>query len=418
MSKPTVVLIGHGVSGKFVMKELANQGLGKINLVVVESREHWECDSLSPVFLYDDEQFEKNSAPVFGKMVDGVTYMNDVVASVAPAKGGSKYTVALQSGGDSIEASAVICATGSHIPLLKPKLGETKAAHKARFEAARTAISGAKTIMVVGAGPVGIELAGSAAKLKSPDAKVVLVASNDTILYDGFKASARASLTTFMESEGVQMSYNSKVTGPANALGDDEILTPGTYQVKQGDKTVDIQADVYLRSYSTFNSPLAKSDKGAVVDARGKVIVDEYLQSTVYPGVFAISCSTADNIINQDTIGASAKVVAANALAVAASAGGEGDAMVTKLTPLGAPAHTADPWVHYRWGDYTVMNLPAPMDRVSWLCGFPFPCFCCVPGCCMPCGYSCSPAEGRGPSQALKKMILDGDSPMVTMMRS
>ena len=303
--------------------------------------------------------------------------------------------------------------------MLKPKLGESKKDHVARFEKARGAITAAKTIMIVGAGPVGVELAGSVAKLKKPSTKIILVATNETILDDGFKASARANLAKFMESEGIEICYSSRVVGPADALAsDDEITTPGTYTVEKKDgKTTEIQADVYLRSFSKFNSPLAKSDRGDVLDPRGKVIVDEFLQSTVHPGVFAIACTNADKVINVDIIGTEAKVVAANALAVCASSN-EGTAMVPKLTPYGTPAFTADPWVHYRWGDYSIFNLPAPMDSVSWLCGFPFPCFCCVPGCCMPCGFSCSAPEGAGPSQFVKRMLTGGELPASAMMRS
>ena len=87
MSKPAIVLIGHGVSGEHVVKELTGE-LSKINLVVIESREHWENDNVSPVFLYDQKVFEKNNFPIFGKSVDGVTYMNDIVESVSPSEGG------------------------------------------------------------------------------------------------------------------------------------------------------------------------------------------------------------------------------------------------------------------------------------------------------------------------------------------
>ena len=64
--------------------------LSKINLVVIVSREHWECDSLSPMFLFSQEVFDKNSVAVFGKKVDGVPYMNDIVESVSPSNGGGQ----------------------------------------------------------------------------------------------------------------------------------------------------------------------------------------------------------------------------------------------------------------------------------------------------------------------------------------
>ena len=87
--------------------------------------------------------------------------------------------------------------------------------------------------------------------------------------------------------------------------------------------------------------------------------------------------------------------------------GGRDFVFPKKLTPFGGPVHMVDPWVHYRWGNYTIMNLRAPLDTVTWLCGFPFPCFCCLPGCCMPgmpWGFRDSPAlSARAWSLAVSK---------------
>ena len=108
MGKTIVILIGHGLSGKCVTKDLRDE-LSKINLVVIESREHWECDSLSPVFLFSPEVFDKNSVAVFGKKVDGVPYMNDIVESVSPSNGGGGAPGAESFSSPSSHPSMALC---------------------------------------------------------------------------------------------------------------------------------------------------------------------------------------------------------------------------------------------------------------------------------------------------------------------
>ena len=87
-----------------------------------------------------------------------------------------------------------------------------------------------------------------------------------------------------------------------------------------------------------------------------------------------------------------------------------GDAPM-KTVPKMAVEMKADPWVHYQWGGYSIINLPAPLSMCALCCGWPFPCVCCCPGCAMPCGFSCCPSEGKGPSQCLDMMIIKGQGP-------
>ena len=60
------------------------------------------------------------------------------------------------------------------------------------------------------------------------------------------------------------------------------------------------------------------------------------------------------------------------------------------------------------YGTYSQVNIegcPPLIRALTFLCGFPLPCVCCLPGCCMPCGFSCASADGKGANQFFNFMM-------------
>ena len=145
-----VLVIGHGLAGKMTVEALAKKK--GIRVIVAESREFCEVDCLSPTFLSRPEYYAKLSAPQALSRRPDVTYVHATVAKLEENEGSKhRFEVTLQTG-EKLAADAVVCCVGSHIPLLKPELGVTADARHQELAAAREAIKGAKSILVVGGG--------------------------------------------------------------------------------------------------------------------------------------------------------------------------------------------------------------------------------------------------------------------------
>ena len=268
MSPSKVILVvGHGVAGKLTSAALAKAGGARI--LVVESREFWEADVMSPVLLSRPEAYAKFSGGQAVARLPGVSYVQGVVTRLDRLEGG-RYGVGLATG-EMLKVDAVVLAVGSTLPLLKPAVGATRMERDAELASARKAIGEAQTILIGGGGSVGVEIAGAVAELKQPSAKVTLVVSGATVLSDGFPSGTRERLAAHMRSKGVEIVPNEKVVSPQPLSFADR---KATYTLSSG-KT--LEADCFLPGFCSFSVPFMAAHKGAV-DARGKIVVDAALQ--------------------------------------------------------------------------------------------------------------------------------------------
>ena len=383
LNDKTVLVIGHGLAGKTTVAALQRNG---VRILVVESRNYYEPDTIAPLILSRSAVQATFTVPQSLSRVPGVEYIEGTVDTIDKSEG--RLRVVLKTG-EKISADAVVCCTGSTIPFLKPDLGAMPEERRNQLASARKAIAKAKTILVAGGGPVGIELAGAVCELKAQSAKVILAVSGETILHDGFPMGMRTRVAKVLTNAGVQILPNAKVTGSQIKAS----LTPSAYELSDGST---VNADVFLPSFSSFELPSMPSVEGAT-DPRGRLLVDGSLQSVKIPGVFAVACASVDKILNIPVVEGAAKVAAANACAFAHAA---------PLKQYKTKDVPAEPWLHFIWGEYSLLNLP--VGPLSFCCGWPLPCLCCLPGCCMPCGYSCTRPEGKGVSQTLQKLMVDG----------
>ena len=113
MSK-TVVIIGHGLSGRSVVEKLVKlRGTDEFKIICIDSREFYECDSLMTVPLSwgGDEAYKNNSCPQWKLKVKGVErYICDCVKTVNVS--GEQLNVVTEKSGN-IEADAVVAAPGA-----------------------------------------------------------------------------------------------------------------------------------------------------------------------------------------------------------------------------------------------------------------------------------------------------------------
>src|SRR5207248_2914124 len=103
-----------------------------------------------------------------------------------------------------IDADYVVLATGSTYPF--PAKTDAHAAEDAidNYRAAYVEVLHAERVLLVGAGPVGIELAGEIVA-KWPDKHVTLLDLADDVLGDRFRADLRAELRNQLIELGVEV---------------------------------------------------------------------------------------------------------------------------------------------------------------------------------------------------------------------
>ena len=110
-----------------------------------------------------NDAYEANACSQSLLKVPGVAaYKKDTVASVSRSTkaGQTEGFTVLTKDGTSMDADAVVCATGFTIPVLKPLTGQAWDARKEQIAELRLALKGAMTVVIAGSGPAGINTAG------------------------------------------------------------------------------------------------------------------------------------------------------------------------------------------------------------------------------------------------------------------
>ncbi|BBB01469.1 putative ferredoxin reductase [Actinacidiphila reveromycinica] len=187
-----------------------------------------------------------------------------------------------------LDADYVVLATGSSYPYPAKQHDDDAAAARDRHAATRAALAGAERVLLLGAGPVGLELAGEITE-RWPGRRVVLVDPADDVLGGRYLPELRATLREQLSERGVEFVFGSALDAePPVPFG---VRRPFTVHTRAG---VRVDADLWFRCYGV--SPLSDMLGGALAAARrsdGHVEVDEHLRVPGAPNVFAIGDVTA-----------------------------------------------------------------------------------------------------------------------------
>lgn len=192
-------------------------------------------------------------------------------------------TVSLPSGDRTIPYDQLVIATGSHAEASGPDPMPWKAAGTyeelvSQLKMIKQKVSAASHIVVAGAGPSGVELAGELAydnpQRKQRKEVVLLSADADILGGDGIASNARSELKKL----GVQIRMSSKVvSATAKEGGKTEVVLAG------GET---ILTDLYLPTMGLV--PNTGFVDGKYLNARGQVVVDEMFNVKDAEGVWAL----------------------------------------------------------------------------------------------------------------------------------
>ncbi|TVY44282.1 Oxidoreductase [Lachnellula subtilissima] len=244
---------------------------GRVKLTLVSPNTHmyWNLASprgLIPGQLTNEELFQP-IAPGLKRYTD--SEVKFVVGRAESLDFDSKtVTVSSASGNERLGYDILVLATGSSTKadVVFKGSGSTEAVKDA-VHAFQARVGKAKSIVVAGAGPTGVEFAGELAFVYGKEKKVTLLASK-TVVFDEAPAHVSKIALKLLQDLNISIKLQARVTG-TNELPD------GRQEITLSDGETLI-ADMYVPAYGLV--PNTSYVPARYMDARGYVVVDEYLK--------------------------------------------------------------------------------------------------------------------------------------------
>ncbi len=248
----TVVVVGGGFGGTLVAKSLDAEA----DVTLIDPREAFVNAAASLRALTRPDWAPHAFFPYDTLLAHG-RVLRDRAVSVDPAG------VTLASGGR-VEAEFLVLATGSGYPYpAKPNPASTSVARQLDdLRATHKELAGAGRVLILGAGPVGLELAGEITEVW-PDKRVVIVDRNAQLL-PGFLPEVRDELRHHLAELGIEVRLGTGLTG----LPQVEPGRAGRFAATtdQGDEIV---ADIWFRAHGV------RVDTGYLADGRLTTLTEQ-----------------------------------------------------------------------------------------------------------------------------------------------
>jgi NADH dehydrogenase FAD-containing subunit len=277
--QPTVVVVGGGYGGISVAKALDETS----DVVLVEPKDAFMHNIAALRALVDTTWLPRIFLPYAGLLTKG-RVVRDRAVTVDPHR-------VVTASGEEISADFVVLATGSRYPFpAKTDLVDT---HHAQEQVRQTnrALAQADRVLLVGAGPVGIELAGEIREVW-PEKSIVLLDVADEILGGPYMPELKAELRRQLVESKVELILGSPLRdGPPTEPGE-----LGTFTVTTEAGT-EIVADIWFRCYGVVpNSDYLGEELASARRSDGFIEVGPTLQVAGQTTVFAVGdISTADS---------------------------------------------------------------------------------------------------------------------------
>jgi apoptosis-inducing factor 2 len=278
VAKPTVVVVGGGYGGFTVAKALDETS----DVVLVEPKDAFMHNIAALRALVDPSWLPRIFLPYSGLLANG-RVIRDRAVVVDP----HRVVTAL---GEEISADYIVLATGSRYPFpAKTDLVDT---HHAQEQVRQThrALTRADRVLLVGAGPVGIELAGELREAW-PEKSIVLLDVADEILGGPYMPELKAELRRQLVESRVELIMGSPLQqAPPTEPGE---LATFTVITEAG---TEVTADIWFRCYGVVpNSDYLGSELASARRSDGFIEVGPTLQVAGQAAVFAVGdISTAD----------------------------------------------------------------------------------------------------------------------------
>ncbi|NBE97287.1 FAD-dependent oxidoreductase [Nonomuraea sp. KC401] len=271
VTRPNVVVLGGGYGGHKVAKLLDDVA----EVTLVDPSESFVHNVASWRALVEPQWLDQIFIPYSRLLVHG-RYLRDRAVEADGRR------VALASG-RVLEPDYLVLATGTSYPF-PAKMDEpgTEAA-KARVRNAHEALRGAERVLLIGAGPAGLELAGEI-KAFFPGKHVTVADAAPDILPGPFDQELRDELRKQLDAIGIELKLGSRLRELPGAPP--AAAAPVAIATEVGEK---LTADIWFRCFgATPRTDYLRGSLALARDERGYVRVDKHLRVRGHERVFAI----------------------------------------------------------------------------------------------------------------------------------
>ncbi|MBX5204054.1 FAD-dependent oxidoreductase [Rhizobium sp. NZLR1] len=272
MHKKAILVIGGGAAGHQIAYQLRDVA----SVTLVDPKTYWEVPMAVPRLLVDPAALSARIG--YGTFLGSGRHVQGKVVQLGEAAA----RVALTDGGEeTLDFDYAVIATGSRYldPLIKAQ-APSEQERAAELQDMNQRLKAARSIAVVGGGPVGIE---TAAELREtlPGAKVTLIHAGRTVL-DKAPSKFPAWAQQYLRSKDVEIIVNDLVVTPT--LGEQP---KDRKVVTRAGRAVAADVIIWAAGTQPVTDFVASSWPGAV-DRNGHVKVDEHLRVPGHPRVFAV----------------------------------------------------------------------------------------------------------------------------------
>jgi NADH dehydrogenase FAD-containing subunit len=270
-SRPSVVVLGGGYGGIQVAKPLDEVA----DVTLVDPGEAFVHNVAAWRALVEPEWLDRIFLP-YDRLLRNGRFLRDRAVAVD----GRRVTLA---SGRRLEPDYLILATGSSYPFPAKTDEPDPETARARLLAAHRFLLGAQRVLLIGAGPSGLELAGEI-KASFPDKSVTILDMAPDVLTGPFDQELRDDMRRQLDALGVTLALGS----PPRALpGTPPAITaPVTVVTEAGDE---YHADIWYRCFGVHLQTAYLGDlPDGSRDERGHLHVDEYLRLDGHDRVFAL----------------------------------------------------------------------------------------------------------------------------------
>jgi apoptosis-inducing factor 2 len=294
-TRRTAVVVGGGYGGFSVAKALDET----VDVTLVEQRDAFVHNVAALRALV-----EPSTLPDVFLSYDHLLHHGRVVHDRAVEVDAGRLVLA---SGTEINPDYIVLATGSRYPYPAKTESHDKASAMARYEETHEQMVRAQRVLILGAGPVGIELAGEISSAW-PDKTITIVDPADDIVAGPFKPELRHELRRQLRARGIEL-----VLG--TGLEAEPPTEPGVmaaFSVRTTDGRA-LEADIWFRCYCV--TPVSDYLSGGLAGARrpdGFIEVNPQLQVAGHSNVFALGDVSRIDVKMAGRAARQAETVAAN----------------------------------------------------------------------------------------------------------
>lgn len=270
-TRPSVLVLGGGYGGISVAKGLDDVA----DVTLVEPKDAFVHNVAALRALVAPEWVPKIFLP-YDRLLQNGRVLRDRVVRLE----GKRARLA---SGREIDSDFVVLATGSSYPFPAKSDTPDTARAQERYRAAHQSLAMAERVLILGAGAVGLELAGEVAA-RWPEKRITIADIAGDILPGEYRPDLRTELRRQLGEMGVELMLDSSLrTSAPSAAGD---LQPFSVSTEAGDE---ITFDIWFRAYGI--APVTDYLAGDLAELRtpeGYVEVTPHMQLRGQEGILAI----------------------------------------------------------------------------------------------------------------------------------